>query len=165
MIVAEVTKSGERWQAVNRGFRPLANYIFAKERSGDKIAMTAPVTQQREKIAMTAPVTQSRAPGPDEQWRVRFIMPSGYSLDRLPTPTDRTVTLRKVEAARQVAIRFSGVATDELIREQEAKLTAWLARERLLPNGPPTYAYYNDPFTPGFLRRNEVMFELAPAAR
>lgn len=30
----------------------------------------------------------------------------------------------------------------------------------------PVYAYYNDPFTPGFLRRNEVLIDLAegPAA-
>jgi hypothetical protein len=26
--------------------------------------------------------------------------------------------------------------------------------------GAPTYAYYNDPFTPGPLRRNEVIFDV-----
>jgi hypothetical protein len=31
----------------------------------------------------------------------------------------------------------------------------------LTPEGPAVYAYYNDPFTPGFLRRNEVMIDIA----
>lgn len=25
-----------------------------------------------------------------------------------------------------------------------------------------TYAYYNDPMTPGFMRRNEVLVEISP---
>lgn len=34
LIVAEVLRSGGRQEAVRQGFRPLANYIFAKERAG-----------------------------------------------------------------------------------------------------------------------------------
>ena len=34
---------------------------------------------------------------------------------------------------------------------------SWGAAQGLSAEGPPTYAYYNDPWTPGFLRRNEVM--------
>ena len=46
LVVAEVTRTGSRDQAVRSGFGPLARYIFAKERAGEKIAMTAPVTQK-----------------------------------------------------------------------------------------------------------------------
>ncbi|MEL7048440.1 MAG: heme-binding protein, partial [Pseudomonadota bacterium] len=59
LVVAEVTRRGERRSAVSAGFSPLAGYIFAKDRAGDTISMTAPVTQQREKIAMTAPVLEN----------------------------------------------------------------------------------------------------------
>ena len=47
LVVAEFARSGDRRNAVSSGFSPLAAYIFAKERSGDRIAMTAPVTQER----------------------------------------------------------------------------------------------------------------------
>ncbi|MEM6948286.1 MAG: heme-binding protein, partial [Pseudomonadota bacterium] len=41
-------------------------------------------------------------------------------------------------------------------------LEGWLAVQGLEAAGAPEYAYYNDPFTPAFMRRNEVMIELAP---
>ncbi len=160
LVVAEVTRSGDRGTAVNRGFGPLADYIFAKEREGDTIAMTAPVTQQkRETIAMTAPVTQTR--GENDAWTVRFIMPSKYKLDALPKPANADVKLLDVPARRVAAVRFSGVANDALLAEKEAALREWIESRGLKPVGPPTYAYYNAPFTPGFLRRNEVMFDVA----
>jgi len=37
----------------------------------------------------------------------------------------------------------------------------WMRARGLVPQGPPEYAYYNDPFTPGFLRRNEVLRPVA----
>ncbi len=152
LVVAEVTRRGERWGAVNAGFRPLAGYIFAKERPGPRIAMTAPVTQARDEAD----------PGGD--WIVRFIMPSEHTLETLPTPVGEDVRLRTVPAARRAAIRFSGVATDDLIERQEEKLRAWLADRGLVPVGTATYAYYNDPFVPGPLRRNEVLFEIEARA-
>ena len=42
MTLAQVTRTGSRRSAVQAGFSPLARYIFAKDREGDKIAMTAP---------------------------------------------------------------------------------------------------------------------------
>jgi hypothetical protein len=58
-------------------------------------------------------------------------------------------------------VRFSGVADDALLARQTARLVDWIAAQGFEQTGaPPTYAYYNDPFTPGFLRRNEVMIDL-----
>ena len=142
LTVAEVTTTGTRRDAVGAGFRPLAGYIFAKEREGEKIAMTAPVTQ---------------TPGADGEWAVRFIMPSRYTLDTLPRPAGSTVRLETIPARRMASVRFSGVATDTLVAEQEARLLAWMTDRGLIPADTPTYAYYNDPFTPGFMRRNEVL--------
>jgi hypothetical protein len=152
LVAAEVERDGARWDAVRRGFGPLAGYIFAKARGGQKIAMTAPVTQQRTSTAAAS------GPGP---WRVRFIMPSKYALEDLPEPAQSDVRLVKVESATVAAVRFSGVATDELIAKQQEKLLNWLSERAYAPTGAPTYAYYNDPFTPGFLRRNEVLVEVS----
>ena len=140
------------------GFSPLANYIFAKNRSGDSISMTTPVTQTRETIAMTAPVIQT--PSADGTWLVRFIMPETYTLETLPRAGSDDVRLLQVPPTRRAAIRFSGVATDASIATHEKTLREWLAARNIVV-GVPTYAYYNDPFTPGPLRRNEVLFDVA----
>ncbi len=146
LVVAEVTRPGNRDQAVRSGFGPLARYIFASERPGEKIAMTAPVTQ--------------RADG--TSWMVQFIMPAGSSLDRLPKPAGSDVELRELPPARRAAIRFSGWWSDDLFAEKNAALLAWMDAKGIKPSGEPIFAYYNDPFTPGFLRRNEILYDLAP---
>jgi hypothetical protein len=146
LFVAEVVRDGSRDEAVRSGFGPLARYIFARERSGEKIAMTAPVIQKAE----------------GNSWTIQFVMPSGYDLERLPKPSGADVRLRELAPARRAAIRFSGWWSDDLFKEKDAALLAWLAGKGLTPVGPPTFAYYNDPFTPGFLRRNEILYDLAP---
>ncbi len=148
LVVAEVTTQGTRGEAVRAGFSPLARYIFARERDGEKIAMTAPVTQR---------------PDGDGTWTVQFIMPEEYTLDSLPKPVGAQVVLATESAVRRAAIRFSGSWDDARFAEQEATLRAWLTARGLTPTGPATYAYYNDPFTPPFLRRNEVLIDLAPS--
>ena len=162
LVVAEVTRQGSRRKGLSAGFGPLARYIFAKERGGERIAMTAPVVQQAaaedERIAMTAPVTQTRTA--DGAWAVSFIMPAHYRLADLPAPAGSDVKLREVPPRRVAAVRFSGRTTDAAIAEQEQRLRDWMARRGLTPAAAPIYAYYNDPFTPGFLRRNEVMIEV-----
>jgi hypothetical protein len=162
LVVAQVRRSGERGEAIRDAFNPLADYIFARDRSGDGIAMTAPVTQQPdEKIAMTAPVTQTPESG---EWVVRFIMPAKYKRDELPPPGGDDVTIETVPATRQAAIRFSGSWDTELFQRKTEELRGWLEQRGIEPAGPPTYAYYNDPFTPSFLRRNEVLIEIPPDA-
>ncbi|RKT47527.1 SOUL family heme-binding protein [Thiocapsa rosea] len=163
LVVAETTRTGARREALGAGFGPLARYIFAKERGGEKIAMTAPVIQQRpdapaERIAMTAPVIQSQTG--EDAWSVRFIMPSGYSLEALPAPGNSEVRLREIPAQRRAAVRFSGSTTDDALAEQGAALRAWMTARGLAATGPAVFAYYNDPFTPGFLRRNEVLIDI-----
>ncbi|MEO0999581.1 MAG: heme-binding protein [Pseudomonadota bacterium] len=144
--VAEITRSGTRGEAVRAGFRPLAAYIFASEREGEKIAMTAPVTQTPEAT----------------EWVVRFVMPAEYDLADLPAPADGSeVRLRELPEGRIAAVRFSGVATDESVASEEARLRDWLFTRGLTPAGPATIAYYNDPWTPGPLRRNEVLIPVA----
>ncbi len=142
--VAEIKREGNRGKAVRNAFRPLASYIFAKKREGEKISMTAPVTQQKS--------------GGD--WAIQFIMPSKYKLSDLPKPDNAEVRLREIPAKKRVAIQFNGVQTDELLQAKEKELRAWLKIRGITPKGQPLYAYYNDPFTPGFMRRNEVLFEM-----
>jgi hypothetical protein len=144
LTVAEVARAGTRDQAVRSGFGPLARYIFARERQGEKIAMTAPVTQISD----------------GDSWIIQFIMPSGYSLQNLPRPAGTDVQLREIPPARRAAIRFSGWWSDELFKAKDAALREWLKGRGIEVKGKPIFAYYNDPFTPGFLRRNEILYDL-----
>jgi len=111
MIVAEVEVSGERENAANKGFRLLADYIFGNNRTQDKIAMAAPVIQKtNQKMAMTAPVTQQLN---ENMWKVRFVMPSSYTMETLPKPNNNAVKLIPTEGRRFVVIRFSGLTNEK----------------------------------------------------
>lgn len=157
-IVAEATVEGERDQAIQRGFRIIADYIFGNNLSSTKVAMTAPVIQQSsEKIAMTAPVIQ-QAKG--TSWNVRFVMPSKYTIETLPKPVNPQVALIEVPATRFAVIRFSGFAGQVLLDKQEALLRAFMAERSLVAASLPQYAYYNAPWTLPFMRRNEIMIEI-----
>jgi len=145
LTVAEVVRSGSRGEAVRDAFGPLSRYIFARERPGEKIAMTAPVTQE---------------PNEGSAWRVRFIMPQAYALADLPAPAGSDVRLETTAPRRLAAVRFSGAWDDALFAEHERRLREWMAARNLEPASNAIYAYYNDPFTPGFLRRNEVLVEV-----
>lgn len=110
---------------------------------------------------MTAPVTQEPAAS---GWAVSFIMPAGRTMADLPEPAG---DVRPVEAnARLVAaVRFSGRWTDVRFDRFARQLDEWARTRGLAPVGPPEYAYYNGPFTPGFLRRNEVPLPVAELRR
>ena len=159
MIVAEAEVSGDQNKALGEGFRVIADYIFGNNASSQKVAMTAPVTQQRsEKIAMTAPVTQQSEGG---SGRVRFVMPAGYTLQTLPKPNNPAVTLKEIGSKRFVAIRFSGFAGAGNLARHAAELNTFVSTRHLKTLAAPTYAFYDPPWTLPFLRRNEVMVEIA----
>ncbi len=161
VVVAETTVEGDWRAAGNAGFRRLADYIFGANDGGRKIAMTAPVSQGRggQTIAMTAPVAQERR---GESWVVAFTMPSEYTLDRLPVPDDPAVRLRPVGERRVAAIRFSGSWDESRFQAKAAELKEWLASKGERAIGEPVTARYNPPWTLWFLRRNEILLELAP---
>lgn len=158
MIVAEAEVAGDRRDAIGKGFRIIADYIFGNNTSAQKVPMTAPVTQQgSEKIAMTAPVTQQ---GDGNIWRVRFVMPSSYTIETLPKPNNPAVKLKEIGAKRYAAIRFSGRAGEDSLKRHTEDLNAFIRAKNLTPLSAPTYAFYNPPWTLPFLRRNEVMVEI-----
>lgn len=157
-LAAEADVSGERSAAISEGFKTIADYIFGNNQANDKVAMTAPVMQeQNQSIAMTAPVIQE---GAGNQWKVRFIMPSEYTLETLPKPNNPAVKIVTVPARKFAVIGFSGVPDDEDLHEKSDALTKWIQSKNLEVIGLPVYAFYNPPWTLPFLRHNEVMIEV-----
>lgn len=158
-VVAEVVLSGTAEDAGNQGFRILAGYIFGKNKGERKLAMTAPVTQAAApvKLAMTAPVTQSAVAG---AYRVQFVLPADVTLATAPVPEDPRIVLRQESARRMAVIRYSGFWSDANYNEHLARLREGLKSAGLQAVGEPIYSRYNPPFTPWFLRRNEIWLEL-----
>ncbi len=162
-VVAEVEVAGTADKASNDGFRILAGYIFGKNRSQSKLAMTAPVTQEAVsvKLPMTAPVTRTEAPG---GFRVQFVLPRDVNLATAPVPLDSRISLREVPPTRVAALRFSGLWTESNYRKHLDQLQATLRRAGLAWVGEPVYSRYNAPWTPWFMRRNEIWLRLGPDA-
>jgi hypothetical protein len=158
VIVAETTLTGSAERARSAGFQPLADYIFAKDRKGSTIAMTAPVTQApRDQIAMTAPVTQSSA---GDSWTISFTMPASYTMETLPTPMNPNVRLVPQAARRMAVVRFSGTASADSMEKVRIELFNRVKALGLQSVGEPVFAFYDPPWTLPFFRRNEVMVEL-----
>jgi hypothetical protein len=159
-VVAEVVVQGTADEASSQGFSLLAGYIFGKNRGERKMAMTAPVTQTAEpmKMAMTAPVTQTAAGGGG--YRVQFVLPKSITLATAPEPTDDRVKLREVPASRVAVIRYSGLWSQANQDEHLAQLEAVLKAEGQAWTGEPVLSRYNPPWTPWFMRRNEIWLRL-----
>ena len=159
-IVAETVVDGDFESASSEGFRKLAGYIFGGNTSQQKIAMTAPVGMEQkksEKIAMTAPVGQEQRGG---QFVITFMMPSSYTLESLPVPNDKDVVLKAIPEKIYASIRFSGTWSKDRYEKHLASLNKWIDEMRYEKRSDPNYARYNPPWTPWFMRRNEILIEI-----
>jgi len=159
-ILAETVVEGDLEQAGNKAFRRLFRYISGDNLSHDKLAMTAPVSQEPkgEKIKMTTPVGQQRV---QDRWAVSFMMPASYTLETLPKPEDPQITLRQVPSRRMAAVCYSGVWSEKNYLRYRVKLESWIRESGFTIVGDPVWARYNSPFSLWFLRRNEILIPVA----
>lgn len=158
-IAAQTTVVANEEAARNAGFRRLAGYIFGANHQSDRIAMTAPVGQQKtgdggQKIAMTAPVAQLISE--KQCWMIRFYMPTGWTLQSLPTPDDERVTLAAVAPETMAVLRFSGDRGPDSVAEQTHRLRELLRDYGFIAVGEPTAWFYDPPWTLPCRRRNEI---------
>ena len=162
-VVAQVLITGSATQAGNQAFRILASYIFGNNKGEKKLAMTAPVTQSAApiKLEMAAPVIQNAAPG---GYLVQFVLPKVVTLDTAPEPIDERIVLRQVQPMRVAVIRYSGFWSDSNYNRHLVQLEETLRKAGVKWSGEPIYSRYNPPFTPWFLRRNEIWLRLSDNA-
>lgn len=150
LIVAETEVTSAVYGAAgNQGFRVLADYIFGNNEARAEIAMTAPVEQARRGA---------------EGWVVSFTMPAEWTMDTLPKPRDPRVRIRQIPARQVAAVRFSGTWSTKRFERHQAVLLEAVKRAGLTSVGESWTARYNPPWTPWFMRRNEIMIEVQPRA-
>ena len=157
-LVAEVEVDGSFANAGNQAFGTLVGFISGRNSSRGSIAMTAPVVQESAstKISMTSPVVQAPA-AESGRHVVAFVMPAEFTLDTLPVPSDLRVKVRLVSAEVAAAKSFTGRWTERTYQEQLAELRTAVERAGLEVSGEPRFARFDPPWTPWFLRRNEVV--------
>ena len=160
-LVAEVDIEGSYNKSGNEAFRILAGYIFGDNQSSTKMNMTAPVEseaiQSSEKMNMTAPVFSNKN---FNGYTYRFVMESKYTQETLPVPNNSKIRITEIKDRVMAVISFSGRWSQKNFEKHEQILVNDLKNEGIGVASEAIYARYNAPFTPWFLRRNEIMFEI-----
>jgi hypothetical protein len=128
----------------NQGFGRLFSYITGTNEDEKKIEMTAPVVTSNE----------------DGEMSMAFVMPEGFNQEGTPRPLDEKVKIELVKERRMAVITFSGYATEESWKRHLEILEETLEAHGIETSGDPVLMQYNDPWTPPFMRRNEVGLEV-----
>jgi hypothetical protein len=110
-------------------------------------------------VAMTTPVFMEDQSG-DDEGRMGFVVPKEVAETHVPKPTNKQVQIRKRAGGRFAVIRFSGSMSAESVDEAENKLREWMDEEGVVGDGAAETAGYDPPWTPGAMRRNEVLIRL-----
>ena len=113
--------------------------------------------ESQQKIAITTPVFMS---GNETNGKMAFVLPAKMKTGEVPKPSDGSVTVRELPAGRFAVLRFSGGRNAKNEAEALEQLRAWMKSEGLKEMSPPIYGYFDPPWTPAFLRRNEVMIRI-----
>ncbi len=147
LVLATVDTAGD-----DAGFNLLFAYISGSNKPREKIPMTAPVITAQ-KIPMTAPVVSDAA-------SMSFVMPAGTTREKTPDPLDSRVRIVTIPEREIAVIRFSGYSPQEDVDAATARLQDGLKNNGIVTEGRPFLMRYDSPWTPGFLRRNEVAIEI-----
>ena len=86
-----------------------------------------------------------------------FVLPAKMPTAQAPKPTDGALNVRELPPGRFAVLRYSGGRKEKNDAESLARLKTWLEQQQLPASASPVYAYFDPPWTPSFLRRNEVM--------
>ncbi len=150
MVLATVQSSYD-----DIAFSLLFRYITGNNEAKGKLAMTAPVISPAsgQRLEMTAPVLS-------DSEGFSFVLPPGTDIANAPRPLDPRVKLSAISARYVATIRFGGKAYLRDVLENEGTLLKVLKEKGVVVIGRPFLMRYNSPFTPGFLRHNEVGVEV-----
>lgn len=132
-----VVTAGMQSAEGNSAFRKLFQFIQGENTRQEKISMTTPVFVDDGKMS--------------------FVVPEETRSQGVPDPTGKDVVLEDRPGFRVAVYRFSGVSGEASRREALEQLESWIVGKGLSTDGEAFFAYYDAPFIPGPIRRNEAM--------
>ena len=145
LIIVEAPRvSSDGKKAADNGFMRLFHYISGENEGAKKIAMTTPVFME----------------GNGSNATMAFVMPADVNLASTPKPKDGSLKTRELAAGRFAVYRFSGGQNFSNETNALSQLQAWMQKSGFNPSSAAIYAYFDPPWTPTFLRRNEVMLRV-----
>lgn len=144
--VVATSMSGE---GRNQSFGRLFRYISGENDGEQKIEMTTPVFMP------------GSADGSMRE--MQFVVPKAVAAAGAPDPQAKEVKLERVPGGRFAVLRFSGRMDKASAAAKFSELRDLLAKRGLAPQGDPIYAGYDPPWTPGTMRRNEVLVRISDA--
>ena len=126
-------------------FMQLFRYIDKGNTDSKKIAMTTPVFMEAD----------------GRKGAMSFVIPSKVAAGGAPSPSGKGVYLDKIEGGKFAVARFKGKRGGDTERAATEKLRAALKSAGIATKAaPPLFAYYDPPWTPKALRRNEVFLRV-----
>jgi hypothetical protein len=134
-------------EASGKGFSILAGYIFGRNETNEKIAMTSPVSMSLE-----------------DTITMMFMVPKKFRKEDLPKPNQSNIEFREEPSKTMAAITFGGWANSNNIEVYKNKLKTALEEEGIPYSNKFYFFGYNPPFEI-LNRRNEVLVELIDVSK
>lgn len=128
--------------AGSNAFNTLAGYIFGKNESEEKMAMTTPVFTT-------------------DAGRMQFVIGKKYKDSGMPAPSSGDVSTKEEAGGLYVVSSFNGPAFEGDVSREYENLKNNMYRDGLTPGEGWILARYNDPFTNPAVRRNEILIPVA----
>ena len=151
-LVAQVTYENiDMEPAMNKAFHDLAGFIF-----GDNTAVDGSGSV---KIPMTSPVITEQIG--ERKYKVSFVMPHHYTAETLPVPNNDQISILYVEPQEMAAVSWKGaVPSEKHVAEKTAELESIIDHNSFDHVGNAMLFEYDPPFTPSWMRNNEVLYKV-----
>ena len=148
-VLVQIQAEGDFNRASFKAFNPLVSYISGANKSGVKIAMTAPVIQQEIEF---------------NKHLVSFVLPKSVSVSNIPVPENVKLSTKVISPKDAAVISYRGSWNENLMQQKSQELLEAVKQAGLITSGAIQIARFDPPWKPGFLKRNEVMVDLVSSS-
>lgn len=146
VVSAPMDNMGQRDQS----FRKLFQYISGANEKKQKIAMTSPVFMEG----------KADDKGENPNGRMSFVVPAAIAKTGTPQPDGEGLKTSEIKGGKVAVLRFSGWDNEANRKKAVTDLSTFTTTKKLKTHGDAFFAIYDPPWTPEFMRRNEVWIKL-----
>jgi hypothetical protein len=144
LVLAE-TPSRHASEGRDGSFVRLFRYISKGNSGGQALPMTTPVFYR----------------GAGETQSMAFVMKPGVPMEKVPAPLDGAVRINKREAGSFAVMRMRGGRVRQAQQEAVEAVRGALKDSGWRLEGDPEFAFYDPPWIPSFLEKNELVWRVS----